>query len=374
MLALFSAGYVNPAFWEKAGRRSFGYAYVFCLASKENAGAKLVYFINPSFLIFVVLKKRAMLRFVFLLGSLLFFNFGFAQQPAPRRIVITIDDLPVIAKNRTLAHQQYVTEGILDALTQKEVPAIGFVNENKLETGGKVDPQKVALLKKWLEAGLDLGNHTYAHPDYHRAGPAAFEEDILRGERITKRLLMEFGKELQYFRHPFLHTGNSEEKKVRLEKFLEQHHYTVAPVTMDNSEWIFARAYDIALERQDTALMKKIGASYLTYMEDKAIHYERKSRDLFDREIPQILLIHSNTINADYLAELLAMFEERSYQFISLAQALKDSAYRSKSKYTGRGGISWLDRWALTQEKPKTFFAGEPKTPQFIQEVSGITE
>ena len=50
LLALFSAGYVNPAFWEKAGRRSSGYAYVFCLASKENAGAKLVYFINPSFL------------------------------------------------------------------------------------------------------------------------------------------------------------------------------------------------------------------------------------------------------------------------------------------------------------------------------------
>lgn len=315
-----------------------------------------------------------MLRYLFtmLLGML--FNLLIAQVEPHRTLVITIDDLPVIAKNKSLAHQQYVTKGILNALRQKEVPAIGFVNEIKLESNGKADPQRIQLLKNWLDAGMDLGNHTYSHPDYHRAGPDAFEQDIVMGERITKRLLAEYDKELRYFRHPFLHTGNSEEKKERLEKFLENRHYTVAPVTMDNAEWIYARAYDIALERNDPNLMKRIGTSYLQYMEEKAAHYERKSRELFGREIPQILLIHANTINADYLAELLQMFEKRAYHFVSLSEALKDEAYKSESAYIGRGGISWIDRWALTQEMPKSFFHGEPKTPAFIQEVSGITE
>lgn len=44
MRALFGAGCV------KKPRHSFGYAYVFCLASTKNDDAKLVHFINPSFL------------------------------------------------------------------------------------------------------------------------------------------------------------------------------------------------------------------------------------------------------------------------------------------------------------------------------------
>lgn len=320
------------------------------------------------------IKLHHMLRYLLTLFLGLFLQQLAAQHSTQRSVVITVDDLPVIAKNRSLAHQQYVTKGILDALQHKKVPAIGFVNEIKLEVDGKPDPQRVELLKKWLDAGLELGNHTYSHPDYHRAGPEAFEQDIIMGERITKRLLAEYGKELRYFRHPFLHTGNSVEKKESLEKFLEDRHYTVAPVTMDNSEWIYARAYDVALEQKDQALMKKIGESYIQYMEDKSAHYEKKSRELFGREIPQILLIHANTINADYLGALLSMFEKRGYRFATLDETLKDEAYESKSTYIGRGGISWIDRWALTQEKPKSFFQGEPKTPAFIQEVSGITE
>lgn len=315
-----------------------------------------------------------MLRYLFFVLFMMSLHLLMAQGEADRTLVITIDDLPVIAKNRTLAHQQYVTKGILDALEDKKVPAIGFVNEKKLETDGKVDPQKIQLLRNWLAAGLELGNHTYSHPDYHRVGPVAFEKDIVMGERITKELLAEEGKELRYFRHPFLHTGNTEAKKQRLEKYLEQRHYTVAPVTMDNSEWIYARAYDNALEKNDQELMKKIGASYIQYMEDKAAHYEKKSLELFGREIPQILLIHANTINADYLSALLEMFEKRTYRFIGLEEALKDEAFQSNSTYIGNGGISWIDRWAITQQKPKPFFQGEPRTPDFIQDVAGIRE
>ena len=44
LLGLFRASCV------KKPRRSLGYACVFCLAGTQNADAKLVHFINPSFL------------------------------------------------------------------------------------------------------------------------------------------------------------------------------------------------------------------------------------------------------------------------------------------------------------------------------------
>jgi len=89
------------------------------------------------------------------------------------------------------------------------VPAIGFVNERKLQPGGSVDPRRVALLQQWLDAGLELGNHTFSHTDLHRASVQVFQRDVLEGEKVTRRLLAAKGNTPRYFRHPFLHTGRA---------------------------------------------------------------------------------------------------------------------------------------------------------------------
>ena len=221
---------------------------------------------------------------------------------------------------------------------------------------------------------MELGNHTYSHPDYNRLTFEQFTVDIIKGEIQTKRLHAKYGQQMRYFRHPFLHTGNTPEKKLQLELFLPTLQYEVAPVTIDNSEWIFAKAYHIALRKKDTAQMKKIGEAYVDYMKDKTVFYEAQSKMLFGRPIKHTLLIHANALNGDYLDELLEMYQKRNYAFISLEEALTDEAYQSKDDYAGRGGISWLHRWAMTQKVDKAFFKGEPTCPEFIQAYAGIQE
>ena len=297
-----------------------------------------------------------------------------AQPTLDRRMVITIDDLPVISKIRTIEHQEAVTQKLLTTLQKDSVPAIGFVNEGKLWNKGKLQPRRVQLLKNWLEAGMELGNHAHSHKDYHRVSFEEFSEDIIKGELTTGKLLAEQGKSLKYFRHPFLHTGETPEKKALLEEFLQHRDYIVAPVTHDNSEWIFAAAYDNALLKKDSLTMAKIGGAYVDYMDAKIVYFEKQSVGLFEYELPQILLIHANTLNADYLDELLERFSQRGYRFITLAEALEDPAYDSPNTFTGMGGITWLHRWALTRNVDKTFFQGEPHTPEFVQKIAGIQE
>ncbi|MFK7979484.1 MAG: polysaccharide deacetylase family protein [Saprospiraceae bacterium] len=289
------------------------------------------------------------------------------NQPA---IAITIDDLPGISA----VNYQEMTDKLLTTLKNYQVPAIGFVNENKLYSKNKLNTARLNLLEDWLAAGMELGNHTYSHPDYNRLTFEQFIANIIKGEFHTKRLHAKYGQKMRYFRHPFLHTGNTTEKKTQLEQFLANRQYEIAPVTIDNSEWIFAKAYYIALRKKDGVQMKKIGEAYVDYMKDKTIFYETQSKMLFDRPIKHTLLIHANALNADYLDELLAMYQERNYAFISLEEALTDEAYQSKDEYAGRGGITWLHRWAMTQKIDKAFFKGEPACPEFIQEIAGIQE
>src|SRR5574341_2392425 len=200
-----------------------------------------------------------------------------AAFPAPQRhVAITFDDLPATSRREVAALTKLTTK-LLASITSNEIPAIGFVNESKLLDNGKLDERRVALLQMWIDAGLELGNHTFSHPDLNRTPLATFQQDVIRGEEATKRLLQAQGKTLRYFRHPFLHTGNDLETKRRFEEFLAQRGYRIAPVTIDNSEWIFARAYENAITGGDPKMQQQIADAYIPYMNSKFEYFEKAS-------------------------------------------------------------------------------------------------
>lgn len=288
-----------------------------------------------------------------------------------RRIAVTIDDLPVAMIGRHTPEQHLaITERLLAVLREHGVPAIGFVNESKLHVDGKVDPRRLRLLERWLEEGHELGNHGYGHLDLHRVDPAAWMDDVLRGERETRRLMMAREKELRWFRHPFLHTGRSAAVQRETAAFLEKHGYRIAPVTIDNGEWIYARAYAGAWNRDDRAMMKRLGEDYLRYMLEVVAFYEEQSRLIAGELIPQTLLIHAYALNADWLDPLLDALEARGYEWIDLESAVSHPAYRRPvDGYTGAGGVTWLHRWAITAGLDRSIFRGEPAVPQWVEEL-----
>jgi peptidoglycan/xylan/chitin deacetylase (PgdA/CDA1 family) len=290
---------------------------------------------------------------------------------AQRQVAITIDDLPVVSTRTDLRTRREITKKLLGHIKKAKIPAIGFVNENKLYNKGERDPDQIALLEMWLDAGLELGNHTYSHMGLHSATLKAYEEDLLKGETITKELLEERGRKIRYFRHPYLHTGRTAEIKSELGEFLKEHGYTIAPISFDNADYIFSRAYDVAYDRHDKKLMKKVGDAYVPYMKAKLEYWERQSVKLFGREIPQTLLIHANFINSEYLDDLAKMFKERGYKFVDLDTALKDEAYSKPDRFYGASGISWLHRWALEEGREK-LEKNEPHVPDFVLKLSGF--
>lgn len=292
----------------------------------------------------------------------------FAQGTA-KNIAITIDDLPVVSTRTDIKNRQEITKKLLKHITDAKVPVIGFVNENKLFTDGKRDEAQVGLLRMWLDAGLELGNHTYSHKSLNNLKLIDYQNEILKGETITRELLVARNQKLQYFRHPFLQTGTSLEVKADLDTFLKKHGYTIAPITFDDADYIFSRAYDNAFDRGDKKLMKQVGNAYVPYMEKKLEYWERQSESLFGRDISQTLLIHANFINSDYLDDLLRMFRRHGYKFVDLETALKDTAYLLPDKYTGPAGISWLHRWARDRGR-QYIVPNEPKVPAFVMKAS----
>jgi len=306
-----------------------------------------------------------------LAAVLLLSSFAAGQQ---KHVAITIDDLPSVGvRSADIGGQRTLTKKLLAALVRHGVPAIGFVNGSKLVTDGTADSRKAELLQQWLDAGMELGNHTYAHKDYNAVSYAEFTEDVVAGEACLTDMLAKRGSSLRYFRHPYLHRGDSRGKADSLALFLKARGCEEAPVTIDNGEWIYAAAYAKAFTARDTVHMERLGAEYVSYMEKKLEYYERQSVALFGRVIAQTLLIHANLLNADHFDALASMFERNGYAFVPLERALADSAYRTPDTFYRKGGISWLDRWALTQGMTREFFAGEPAVPAHILKLANVS-
>ncbi len=281
-----------------------------------------------------------------------------ARSPAPsiapgppaggsgRAVALTFDDLPLTSEACEAAVAREVTEKILEALAEAEAPAVGFVNASR--TCGEPSPAlRDAVLEAWLDAGHDLGNHTWSHPDLERTPLAAYLEDVDKGAVPVDSLLELRGRRLVWFRHPFLHVGDTPEKKSGLATHLAENDWRVAPVTVDNQEWVYAYVYQAAIARGDTALGARVAVAYLDHIDDAFAYFETRAREVVGREVPQVLLLHANRLNADLLEPLLARVRARGYRFVELTEAMEDAVYAREDPYTGRGGPSWIERWAV---------------------------
>ena len=277
-----------------------------------------------------------------------------------REVAVTFDDLPgQTYSSDDLVRMRSLTKQLLHSIKANQIPAIGFVNEIKVHRRGEIK-ERTELLRMWLDAGLELGNHTFSHIAIDQASLEKYEEDVVRGESVIRELLAEKGKKLKFFRHPQLRTGPTAEYKKGLEQFLAARGYTIAPITIDNNDFMFAALYGDAKTRGDSARMKRIADAYVPYMESVFDFFERLSADFLGYEVKQTLLLHANELNADHLDELVRMLRTRGYTFISLEQALADKAYKLPDAQVTKG-LSWIHRWMIAKGLTMRPEPAEPK-------------
>lgn len=279
-----------------------------------------------------------------------------------REVAVTFDDLPLQGPALDKKSLREMTARLLASTKANHVPIFGDVNERKLYESGQLDPERVAILKMWLDAGALLGNHTFSHMSLKSHPLAQVEQDLIRGETVTKGLLAERGMKLRYFRHPELQTGPDLETKTAFEKFLASRGYRIAPVTIDNNDFIFAEIYARAKRQGDSQLMKRVVDEYVPYMEKMFEFFEKLSVDVVGYEVKEVLLLHASELNADHFDELARMMRQRGYTFISLEEALQDKAYALPDAPSSRG-LSWLHRWALAKGMK---LREEPREPEWL--------
>lgn len=309
-----------------------------------------------------LVRRAAAIVFI----SVFFVTTSFAQASClDRQVAVTIDDLPAgMADRLPVADLTAMTTKLLATLRDQKVPAVGFVNEGKLYKTGEVDA-RINILQKWLDAGFELGNHTFSHASLNQIELKDWEDEVVQGESVTRMLLAQHEMRLRYFRHPYLDTGRDLSTRHKAEEFLTQRGYRIAPVTLDGWDWMFAGVYEDAKKRNDTDLEQKIVKDYLAYHDAVFAYDEQLSAKVVGYEPKQVLLLHASNLEADHIGELIDLLRERGYRFITLQDALSDSAYSLPDTYVGEEGSGWIEHWAISEGKIPQ---GSPVFPQWVIE------
>jgi peptidoglycan/xylan/chitin deacetylase (PgdA/CDA1 family) len=279
-------------------------------------------------------------------------------------IAITFDDLPCQGDG-TAEIQHEINQRILTALDTFKAPAVGFVNEGKLYNKEQT-AEKTAILKSWTDSGQTLGNHTYSHHSLNTFKLADFQDDVLKGSIVSKKIMKEAGLEYTYFRHPFLHTGTTKDVRSSFEGFLIKEGYVVAPATIDTDDWKFNQQLLDTPKDRDLIIQK-----YLEHTRAKFKFYEAVSQKMFGRNIKHIWLLHVNLINSYAMEDLLKIAKEKGYGFVTLDEVLEDTAYNELDNYYAPFGVSWLYRWDFTRGKVVDWSQDpEPDNNTFIESKS----
>lgn len=289
-----------------------------------------------------------------------------AQTNKPSRsMAVTFDDLPYVELDGTdLQRAQRATKKILRVLRARRVPVVAFVNEGNLQVAGEVDA-RIALLQQWVDAGMILGNHTYSHPDLNSLTIQQFQDEIIKGEIVTRRLMESHQPYQLYFRHPYTHTGDTQAKKEAIKEFLAARGYKITPHTIDGQDFVFNKGYVRALRNKDKATARRLREAYVEFTIAATEFAERFSPRIFGREITQTLLVHANDINADSLDGLLSRLAARGYSFVTLDEAMSDPAYQTKDTVVSRYGPTWLWRW-MESKGMNVGLKGDPEPDQWV--------
>jgi peptidoglycan/xylan/chitin deacetylase (PgdA/CDA1 family) len=277
---------------------------------------------------------------------------GLPGQPLPPFdaypvVALTFDDLPAVGTLPPGASRVEVATALVNVLKANRLEGTyGFVNGDKIESR----PGAPQALKIWLDAGMNIGNHTWSHMRLNANSVEAFEQDIARNEPQ----LEQYGesRDWLWFRYPFLEEGDTVEKRRAVRAYLRKHGYRVAQVTLEFKDWAWNDAYCRCLARQDEAAIAWLRQSYL----DTAAQYIRLGREeeliVFGREIPNVMLLHATPFTTLMLSDLLDMLRKQGFRFESLAQVESDPAYAEDPDAGLASGGTFLEQFMDSRHLP----------------------
>ena len=259
---------------------------------------------------------------------LFLFLMVFTGLGAAQKLAITIDDLPLNGVLPPGVTRVDITRDTLAVLKKRHVPPVyGFINAKKLE--GSVDGAEA--LKLWA-AAEPFGNHTYTHIDLEANTAEAFERDLEQDEPTLELLAKpgpgKPGNDWHWLRYPYLHEGDTVEKRRAVRDYLAKRGYKIAQVTLDWEDYMWNSAYARCAAKNDKTSIEWLRTSYLSTASEFLDLGRAQAKLIYGHEINYVLLMHLGAFSSTIMPDALDLLKKKGFKLVTLEEAESDPIYQ----------------------------------------------
>ena len=258
---------------------------------------------------------------------------------AAQKLAITFDDLPSNGALPPGVTRAETARDVLAILKKRHVPPVyGFLNAKKLEG----NPDGAEALKLWT-AAEPVGNHTYGHMDLEQNPAEAFEREIELNEPALE--LLDGGGNWHWFRYPYLHEGDTVEKRRAVRAYLKAHGYRIAQVTLDWEDYLWNTAYARCAAKNDEKSIAWLRSGYLSTASEFLDLGREQAKLIYGHEINYVLLMHLGAFSSTILPDALDLLKKKGFKLVTLEEAESDAVYEEDPDVGMRDAGTLLDQW-----------------------------
>jgi peptidoglycan/xylan/chitin deacetylase (PgdA/CDA1 family) len=275
---------------------------------------------------------------------LVVFTLGVSGMCSAQKLAITMDDLPLNGMLPPGVTRAETTKNVLAILKKRHLPPVyGFVNAKKLE--GNADGAEA--LRLWA-AVEPVGNHTYSHMDLEQNPPEAFQRDIEENEPALE--LLAATDNWHWLRYPYLHEGDTVEKRRAVRAYLKTRGYRIAQVSLDWEDYLWNGAYARCAAKNDANSIAWLRSSYLTTASEFLDLGREQAKLIYGHDINHILLLHLGAFSSTILPEALDLIKKKGFKLVTLEEAQSDAAYEGDPDVGLHDAGTLLDQWMQVKQ------------------------
>src|ERR1700683_5314979 len=292
-----------------------------------------------------------------------FFFMALCGVCSPHKLAITFDDLPLNGELPPGVTRPQTAANVLAILRKRHVPPVyGFINAKRLE--GSADGAEA--LKLWA-AAEPFGNHTYSHMDLEQNSVEAYERDMAENEPVLE--LLGRKDDWHWLRYPYLHEGDTVEKRRAIRAYLKAHGYRIAQVTLDWEDYLWNTAYARCVAKGDRQSIEWLHSSYLSTASEFLDLGREQAKLIYGRDINYVLLMHLGAYSSTILPDALDLLKKKGFKLVTLEEAESDAAYDGDPDVGLHDAGTLLDQWMQVKQIKYPEHAEKP-----YKEIEGVCQ
>jgi peptidoglycan/xylan/chitin deacetylase (PgdA/CDA1 family) len=231
-----------------------------------------------------------------------------------KEIALSFDDNP--RPNSYIYSGIQRTKYLINNLELSRVPQVvffskaGYINNNT----------RRKRMSMYANAGHLIANHTYSHWDLNKVDARKYVADIDKAEKV----LLEYKTFIKWFRFPFLHEGNTREKRDFVRAHLKNSGYINGYVTVDNYDWSIDKILNDGIHDGKKFKKENLKKLYIELLFKCITFYDNLAIKYLKRSPKHVLLLHENDIAALFIIDLVDYLRQMKWDIISPQKAYTD--------------------------------------------------